>query len=119
MRFVSEHVLVSQPEYQAVLHELCDDFGRQMLTIHIDVAPEAFNAQVLRKIRSDWRSFRACTDATIFAIEPHPDDEKWQRFVAPLGFEHSSRVECTDGQSRRVFVSNKKKNNVNEQHAAH
>jgi hypothetical protein len=108
--FHQEHVLVDSPEYRSVLHELRDDDGRQMLAIHMDVNKETFGPKVLKHMEHSFRCLRECTDAPIFAIEDLPDDAKWQRYVERMGFEFSSRVECTDGQSRRCFVSKKKKN---------
>lgn len=118
-KFYQEHVLSEHPEYRAVLHELRSDAGDQMVTIHIDCDPLRFSPGVLKRIKKDWTAFRSCTDAIIFAIEPEPDSMKWQRFVSPLGFEFSSRVDCTDGQSRRVFVSTKNNKNEHTQHTDH
>lgn len=116
--FYKEHVLSTSPEYHSVLHELRDEDGRQMLAIHMDVTKEAFGPSVLKRMAHEFSCLRQCTDAPIFAIEDIPDDAKWQRYVERIGFEFSSRVECTDGLTRRVFVSNKKKNdNFKHEHA--
>lgn len=104
--FYAEHELSVSPEYHSVLHELRDG-EKQMLAIHMDVF--RFSPSVMKRMIREFAALRSCTDAQIFAIEPNPDDAKWQRYVSRMGFEFSSRVECTDGLSRRVFVSNKKK----------
>jgi hypothetical protein len=114
--FYAEHSLSKWPEYHSVLHELRDEHGNQMLTMHIDVDPLRFNVSVMKRMEREFAALRQCTDATIFAIEDHPDDAKWERFVRRMGFEFSSRVECTDGRSRRCFVS-KKKNNEHDKHS--
>jgi hypothetical protein len=104
--FFAEHELSINADYRSVLHELRDG-DKQMVAIHMDVFN--FSPSVMKRMIREFAALRSCTDATIFAIEPHPDDAKWQRYVSHMGFEFSSRVDCTDGLSRRVFVSNKKK----------
>lgn len=108
--FYQEHILSEPHEYCSVLHELRDEDGRQLLAIHMDV--RKFSPSVLRRMKREFAALRDCTDATIFAIEDNPDDPKWERYVRHMGFEFSSRVECTDGRSRRCFVSQKKTNDL-------
>jgi hypothetical protein len=115
--FYKEHELSKWPEYQSVLHELRDEHDNQMMVIHLDADPSTFAPSVLKRMVAEFAALRSCTDAPIFAIEPHPDDAKWQRYVSHMGFEYSSRVDCTDGLSRRCFVSNKKNNNDLLKHA--
>jgi len=95
------------PEYRAVIHDMRDDEGRQMVVMHLDVDHDKFTPSILKRMKREWACFRQCTDATLFAIENHPDDAKWARFVAIMGFKFLTRVECTDGRSRRCFVSQK------------
>lgn len=114
--FFAEHELSKWPEYQSVLHELRDENNNQMLTIHMDVNPLRFSPGVMKRMKAEFATLRECTDAPIFAFEDKPDDAKWQRYVSLMGFEYLSRVECTDGLSRRCFVS-KKKNNEHVKHA--
>lgn len=111
--FYAEHELSDNQDYRAVLHELRDEDDNQLLAIHMDV--RRFSPSVLKRMEREFSALRSCTDATIFAIEDIPDDAKWERYVRHMGFEYSSRVECTDGNSRRTFVS-KKKNNDDLQH---
>jgi len=116
--FYQEYEFV-QPEYRAVIHELRDPEGTQMLVLHIDV--HQFKPSVMKRMIHEFKTFRSCTDAPLFAIEPSPDDAKWHRFVSHLGFRYSSRVECTDGLTRRCYVStagavSKKKNNDDLKH---
>lgn len=114
MKLVQKHEVVTYPEYQAVLDEF-DDNGTPRLLMHIEVEPSLFNARVFARLINEWVALRECIDAPIFALEPEPDDDKWERFVSRLGFSYAStRVDCTDGQSRRLFVSNKKKNEQQE-----
>lgn len=113
--FYAEYELANHPEYVSMLHELRDEHGAQMLAIHIDVDHDKFSPSVLKRMKHEFETLRSCIDAPLFAFEPHPDDAKWARFVRRMGFEFSSRVECTDGLSRRCFVS-KKKNNDDFQH---
>jgi hypothetical protein len=113
--FFQEHELVSHPEYRSVLHELRDEHGNQMMVIHMDV--DHFSPAVLKRMKAEFNALRSCTDTIIFAIEPNPDDGLWHRYVSHMGFEFSSHVECTDGHTRRCYVS-KKNNNDHQQHAA-
>jgi hypothetical protein len=90
-----------------------------MLVMHIDV--HQFKPSVMKRMIHEFTTFRSCTDAPLFAIEPSPDDAMWHRFVSRMGFRFSSRVECTDGLSRRCYVStagavSKKKNNDDLKH---
>ena len=94
--FYQEYEFV-QPEYRAVIHELRDG-DQQMLVMHIDV--HQFKPSVMKRMIHEFKTFRSCTDAPLFAIEPSPDDAMWHRFVHRMGFRFSSRVECTDGLSR-------------------
>lgn len=113
------HTIVSHPEYHAVL----DDFHNgtdQMVLMHIDVDHTKFNATVMKRLLGEWGAFRSVTSAPLYGIEPNPDDRKWERFVSCLGFQNTnSRVDCSDGQSRRLFVSlpNKEFDNERQQHA--
>jgi hypothetical protein len=106
--FYQEHELSDNEAYRSVLHELRNERGDQLLAIHMDV--HQFAPSALKRMKREFSALRSCTDAPIFAIEDNPDDDKWERYVRHMGFEFSSRVECTDGNSRRTFVSKKKKN---------
>ena len=112
--FYQEHELSINPDYSSVLHELRDENGNQLLAIHMDV--NHFSPSVLKRMKREFAALRSCTDAPIFAIEDNPDDAKWERYVRLMGFEYSSRVECTDGKSRRTFVSKKKNKNDDFKH---
>jgi hypothetical protein len=118
--FYQEHELADHPEYRSVLHELRDEHGHQMMVIHMDVF--RFAPSVLKRMKQEFDALRSCTDAIIFAIEPNPNDGLWHRYVSHMGFEFSSLVECTDGGTRRCYVStagavSKKKNNDHFQHS--
>lgn len=103
------HTLVDDDEYRSVLQELRDG-EQQMLLIHMDVFK--FSPTVMKRMVRDFNALRQCTDTPIFAIEPTPDNGMWHRYVSHMGFEFSSHVDCTDGETRRCYVStNKKKNN--------
>ncbi|MBR1173888.1 hypothetical protein JQ617_07980 [Bradyrhizobium sp. KB893862 SZCCT0404] len=108
--FYAEYALSDAPEYEAVLHELRDEHEQQMMVMHIDVYH--FAPSVLKRMKREFSALRSCTDANLFAIEPSPDDAKWQRFVTIMGFDFLCRVECTDGLSRRCYVSKKKNNDL-------
>ena len=102
----ARHTLVSYPEYEALLDDFMTPDGDQMVLMHIEFDEKAFNASVMKRLLTEWNSFRSVTAAPLYGIEPRPDDRKWERFVSRLGFQNTNtRVDCTDGQSRRMFVS--------------
>lgn len=107
--FYREHTVDACPEYEAALEEYRDENGNQMMTAHISVEPELFTPEVYKTIIRRFKLLREVLDVPLYAVEPNPDDEKWERFIAPLGFSQLMRVGCTDGQSRRLFVSKKNK----------
>jgi hypothetical protein len=114
------HVIVSHPEYHAVLDDFVNPDGEQMVLMHIDVDTDKFNPTVMKRLLGEWSAFRSVTAAPLYGIEPNPDDAKWERFVSLLGFQKTtSRVDCTDGQSRRLFVSlpQKELRDERQQHA--
>lgn len=104
--FYAEHELSVSPEYRSMLHELRDG-AQQMLVIHMDVFK--FSPSVMKRMIREFAALRSCTGAQIFAIEPSPDDAKWQRYVSHMGFEFLCRLECSDGLYRRCFLSERKR----------
>lgn len=106
--FYKTHDVIKRETYWSDMDEYRDENGQQMLVLHIDVDPTQFSPSVLKQVVQDWQLFRSILDAPIFVFEPNPNDEKWERFVAHMGFEYSSTVDCTDGHKRRCFISKKK-----------
>jgi hypothetical protein len=106
MRLEATYEVISRPAYSATLDDFKGDNGEQMVLMHIEVEPSKFSKSVMQQLIDDWSTFRSVTDAPLYGIEPSPDDDKWERFVSLLGFQNTnSRVDCTDGQTRRLFVS--------------
>jgi hypothetical protein len=56
------------------------------------------------RLLQDWRIFRKCTCAPLFAHAEY-DDDKWARFVTHLGFKPVTNFQGADGLKRRVFIS--------------
>ena len=102
------HDIVVCDAYDACMDEYLDDEGVQFLLMHINVDPDLYSVSVARKIRREWALLRECIEAPLWAIEPHFQDTKWERFVAPLGFTFSHVIDWHDGL-RRMFVSLPKK----------
>lgn len=100
--FYQEYELSSSDDYRSMLHELRDG-DQQMMVIHMDVFK--FNPSVMKRMIREFKALRSCTDVPIFAFEPSPDDAKWQRYVERIGFKYLMREACSDGHSRRCFVS--------------
>ena len=115
LSLIDKHEIITCPQYHAVLDEFHDsETGEQRLVFHIDIKPELFSPQVLRRLSDQWVVFRSCVTAPIFAYEPEPDNLKWERFVALFGFSDThTRVSCSDGRSRRLFVNLAKENSRN------
>lgn len=110
---IKRHDLMDCAEFYSCVDEFDID-GARMLLMHVDV--HRYVPSVLRRMRHAWTAFRNCTAAPLFAIEPSPDDAKWERFVTAFGFRFSSRVDYPDGSSRRVFISYK--NGPEDHHTA-
>lgn len=97
--FVTRHRLLSYPEYWFEL----DEYRRgadQFLLAHLRFAK--FSPSIFKRVLAEWRTFRACTYAPIFAIG-EVDDAKWKRFITHLGFEPAMEVVCVNGQQRRMY----------------
>jgi hypothetical protein len=120
LQLIDKYEVIERPEYTAVLDDFRDDAtGEQMVLMHIEFFMTLFTPSAMKRLIEDWSAFRSVTDAPLYGLEPEPDDSKWERFVSHLGFKNThSRVDCTDGQSRRLFVSLplSKDNDEHEQH---
>lgn len=120
LELLDSYTIVEHPEYRAVIDDFVNTDGEQFCLMHIDVDHTKFNAVVMKRLLAEWRAFRSVTRAPLYGIEDYPDDRKWEKFVSLLGFQNTNvRVDCTDGQSRRLFVSVPQKDfqNEHEQHA--
>src|SRR4051812_4835177 len=121
LELLNTYEVISHPEYTVVLDDFVgSDGGDQMCLMHIDVDTKKFTPSVMKRMLDEWSVFRSVTDAPLYGIEDIPDDHKWERFVSLLGFQNTnSRVDCSDGQSRRLFVSLPPKDFKNNEHAKH
>lgn len=72
-----------------------------MLLAHIRVAH--WSPSVFKSILREWKLFRTCVKAPIFACA-EVDDDKWERFVSRLGFKFLHTVICNNGETRRLFL---------------
>jgi hypothetical protein len=106
LELLDSYEVISHPEYRAVIDDFTNAHGEQMCLMHIEFDTSKFNASVMKRMLDEWVTFRSVTDAPLYGIEDKPDDIKWERFVSLLGFQNTNcRVDCSDGQSRRLFVS--------------
>jgi hypothetical protein len=99
--FVSRHSILKNPEYWFEI----DEYVRgqdQLLLAHLRIAK--WTPSVLKRIDRDWRVFRECVTAPLFA-HAEIDDRKWERFVSRLGFRFLCNVVGTNGETRRMFIS--------------
>lgn len=106
LELLDSYEVISHPEYSAVLDDFGNADGDQMCLMHIDVDHTKFTPRVMKRLLHEWSVLRTVVTAPLYGIEDTPDDDKWERFVSLLGFQNTfTRVDCTDGCSRRLFVS--------------
>ena len=99
--FHQNHLVLDKPEY---LFDI-DEYRRgqeQFLLAHISV--HEWSPRVLKMILHDWRLFRQCVTAPLFACAGPGDTDKWERFVSRLGFRFLRNVICENGEPRRLFI---------------
>lgn len=97
--FVTRHRALDRPEY---LFEI-DEYRRgadQFLMAHLRFAK--FSPSIFKRVLHEWKVFRSCTYAPIFALG-EVDDDKWKNFVTHLGFTFDRDVVCLNGERRRMF----------------
>lgn len=92
--------VLERPEYLFEIDEYLDAAGHQFLYAHLRVFK--FTPSVMKRILADWRAFRACVSAPLFAIGEE-DDAKWRRFVSMLGFQPALEVVCLNGERRLMY----------------
>jgi hypothetical protein len=83
-----------------------DEYRRgdeQRLTAHI--AFENFNKQILKRVLHEWKIFRQCVTAPLFAYCGGYDTDKWVAFVSLLGFRPTDDfMTCNNGERRQIFI---------------
>jgi len=97
----TRHCILCYPEYWFEV----DEYRRGeevFLLAHLRFAK--FTPALFKRWLAEWRAFRACVDAPIFAIG-EVDDKKFERFVTHLGFVFDRDVVCINGHKRRMFRS--------------
>jgi hypothetical protein len=94
-------ILVDTVDYVASYHE--EDLGdAKMVMFHCDVYYWA--PSVLKMMLQQWALFREAMKCPIFCMGT-VDDAKFARLVSLFGFQHLSDIPCTDGETRKLFVS--------------
>jgi hypothetical protein len=54
----------------------------------------------------EWRVFRKCTDAPLYAWHGPGDFETWRKFVTLLGFVPTGQdITCNNGAVRPIYIS--------------
>ena len=99
------HTIISHSDYEVIFEEFRDSASNQIILVHLEA--KRFSPSVLKHMRRDWRDIRSITQADLFAIEPSPNDTKWERFAQPFGFQYFRTVNTDEGP-RRMFVSRAK-----------
>lgn len=98
------HTLVDHPEYTTSIIEYLDENERQSLLLHVQIHKN-FTDETERRFTAEWVALRQSVTPPIFTIEPNSMDQKWEAMASSLGFDEVALLPCTDGQSRRLFVS--------------
>lgn len=95
------HPVINTPEYTCVFDEF--RYGdEQIMLVHLDI--HKFTKSSLRRGLRDWSVLRQSVSVPLFAYGEN-DDAKYEHFMSLLGFQHISFIPCTDGRTRRVYVS--------------
>lgn len=101
-KFVARHPALITDDYWFELDEYTREDGTQMLLAHIRV--HNWTASVFKRIFQEWKVFRQCVTAPLFAV-PEEADEKWHKFVTALGFKPLlDGVPCENGDIRPVYI---------------
>lgn len=101
--FVTRHLVVDHEEYWFEI----DEYRRgaeQFLLAHIFF--EKFSPSILKRVFNEWKAFRTCVKAPLYAVCDDGDAAKWERFVSRLGFRPMGiEVDCNNGERRPLFIS--------------
>lgn len=102
MQFISRTRVLDYDEYVFDLDEYRDG-NHQYLTAHI--AFEKFSPSILRRVLREWKVFRHCVTAPLYAYRDGGDFDKWFRFVSLLGFRPTGLfITCNNGERRQLFI---------------
>jgi len=95
-------IIWDQPEYTASTHVADLGEGQLMTFFHVDVY--FLSKEILQDMLQRWQVFRKTVPIVLFAMG-EVDDEKFHRFVSLVGFQKLKEIPCTDGKTRRLYVS--------------
>lgn len=88
-----------------------------MLLAHLCVSK--FSPAIMKAILLDWRLFRDCVEAPLFAVPPNEtvsgscateqeaEMSKWSRFVRLLGFKPLNQIVVWEGKPRPMYLHHK------------
>jgi hypothetical protein len=99
--FVTRHAIRATDDWWFHI----DEYKRgqdQFLLVHLRV--KNWNLSTLKQIAREWKLFRQCVTAPLYALADI-DDDKWERFVTRFGFRFLCNIVCNNGEQRRLFVS--------------
>lgn len=99
--FVQRHPARITDDYWFELDEYKRASGDQFLLVHIRV--HKWSLSVFKRMLHEWRVFRQCITAPVFAC-PEVDDARWVKFVSAMGFKPLQQVICNNGASRPLFI---------------
>lgn len=103
-KFVQYHTIRDTPDYFFDIEEFKNEEGQQFLLAHLRF--NRFSPAVLKRGLHDWRLFRTCVTAPIFAVCDDGDYDKWRRFVSLFDFKPTNiDVPCNNGAVRQLFIS--------------
>lgn len=98
------HRVVSREDYLAELEEHILSSGQQVLFFHVRFA--SFTKAALKQALADWRLFRQCVTAPIYAVAGEDDGPKWHAFVSLFGFTPTgTHISLNNGERRQLYLS--------------
>lgn len=101
-QFVARYPALITDDYAFELDEYKRADGAQLLLAHILI--HKWSHAVFKRIFHEWKVFRQCVRAPLFAVPKH-NDEKWHKFVTALGFKPLlDDVPCVNGERRPLYL---------------
>ena len=104
--FVKEHTILDYPEYEFNIEEHRREDGSQFLFAHFRFKTKKVTRELLKKILAEWKVFRQCVTAPIYAgYFTDGDIETWKKFVGLLGFKPTSfTIPLNNGVERPLYI---------------
>lgn len=102
--FYKEHTILDYPEYEFNIEEHRRG-EEQFLFAHFAFKTKP-NAQILKRVLREWKLFRKCVTAPLYAAYFQDGDmELWKHFVGLLGFKPTGfTIPLNNGVQRPLYI---------------